>query len=289
MADDNRTRAMGAAPSVDPNKTVMGTAPSLNATITIKPVQCPVCKESNPPGVMYCNACGLIFEMALDGDAFGAPAVQLPVLVDETGREHQLRPGANSIGRQGDILIEDTRVSRMHAVLTMDGDEASVEDSGSTNGTKVGGEPLAEGEKKKITSGDVVSLGGYEMTFRLPGEASKTQMAMSGKTVSLQSAPTVQTALAWLVIDDSEEIPLEAGVHTFGRRTDNDIVISDPYISGRHGTITVDETGVYLTDTGSSNGTIVNDAKLVENQKTQLQADDVVKLGDKTLTIKFRE
>src|SRR5512146_2711594 len=98
--DPNRT-VMTAAPTADPNKTMMGTAPSLNTTVTIKPVQCPVCKSFNPPGMMFCNDCGLIFEMALDGDAFGAPAVQLPVLVEPTGREHQLRPGGNVIGRAG--------------------------------------------------------------------------------------------------------------------------------------------------------------------------------------------
>src|SRR5215207_5215330 len=108
MSDPNRTQALssdpnrtqlGAPPMLDPNKTMMGTAPTLNATITIKPTQCPICKTFNPAGVMFCIDCGLIFDRALPGDAFGAPAVQLPVLVDGSGREHPIRPGSSMVGR----------------------------------------------------------------------------------------------------------------------------------------------------------------------------------------------
>ena len=286
MSDQNKTQMLGGAPTADPNKTVMGAAPSLNTTVTIKPVQCPVCKGFNPPGIMFCNDCGLIFEKALDGDAFGAPTVRLPCLVDQNGREHQLRPGPNVVGRQGDILIEDTRVSRRHAEVTLDGQSATVEDLGSTNGTKVGDEKT-EG-KRALNPGDVVSFGGYEMTFSTPGETNKTQQAMSGRTAAISVPPTVQTAVAWLVIDE-EEVALELGRHTFGRRTDNDIVVSDPFVSGKHGLLEVDESGIYLTDTGSTNGTVLNDAMLTANQRVQLQKEDVIKLGERTLRIRYRE
>jgi len=111
---------------------------------------------------------------------------------------------------------------------------------------------------------------------------------MSGRTAVIQAAPTVQNAVAWLIVN-GEEFSLEPGKHSFGRRTDNDIVISDPYVSGKHGEIEVDDSGVYLTDTGSSNGTVLNDAKIAQNQKTQLQKDDVIKLGEKVITIRFKE
>ena len=96
---------MAPAPSVDPNRTVMGTAPSLNATQTIKPVQCPICKTFNPAGMMFCIECGLIFDRALPDDAFGAPVVRLPVLVEaSSGREHPVRRGVNIVGREGDVF-----------------------------------------------------------------------------------------------------------------------------------------------------------------------------------------
>lgn len=287
MADDNRTQMMGAAPTADPNKTIMGAAPSLNTTVTIKPVQCPVCKSFNPPGTMFCNECGLIFEKALDGDAFGAPAIQLPSIVDATGREHQLRPGENTVGRQGDVLIEDTRVSRRHASFLLEGQTVKVKDLGSTNGTKVGGSPIGQ-DYVDVANGAVVSLGGYEVRVSAPGEQNKTQVALSGKTVGLTVAPTVNSAVAWLVLDEGEQA-LEPGTHTFGRRTDNDIVIPDPYVSGRHGKFDVDDTGVYLTDTGSTNGTVLNDAKIAANQRTQLRKGDVIRLGEREIRLRFKE
>src|SRR5690349_22014305 len=124
--DPNRTQ-LGAPPTMDPNKTMMGTAPTLNATITIKPVQCPVCKTFNPAGVMFCVDCGLIFDRALPDDAFGAPAVQLPMLVEQSGRENPLRPGVSVIGREGDIAVADGRVSRRHAQVTNEGGVLTVE------------------------------------------------------------------------------------------------------------------------------------------------------------------
>ncbi len=286
VADPNRT-VMTGAPAADPNKTIMGAAPSLNTTVTIKPVQCPVCKSFNPPGVMFCNDCGLIFERALDGDAFGAPAVQLPVLVESTGREHQLRPGLNVIGRAGDILIDDTRVSRRHCQLTLESGTVTVEDVGSTNGTKVGGSPLAQGQKSTLNNGDRISLGGFELTLSLPGESSKTMQAMSGRTAAITVAPTVDESVATLVLPD-REIPLAIGQHKFGRRDDNAIVIKDPYVSGTHGLIEVTEEGVFLTDTGSTNGTLLNEAKLAANMRTKLGKDDVIRLGSITATVRFK-
>lgn len=282
--DPNRTQL--GAPTIDPNKTIMGMGPTYEATTTIKPVQCPVCKTFNPVGVMFCVECGLIFDKALDGDAFGAPAVQLPVLVAD-GKEHQLRPGTTVIGRQGDIVIEDTRVSRKHAQVSFDGSNVVLEDLGSTNGTSVNGTKLSPGQKLTLNNGEKVSFGGYEMTLGLPGEANKTMAAMGGKTTALDVAPTngeVVANLEW----EGNSVPLKIGTHSFGRRDSNDIQISDPYVSGSHGEFEVTETAVYLTDTGSTNGTVVNDAKLSPNQKTQIGKDDVVKLGNIEIRVVFK-
>ncbi|MFW5697567.1 MAG: FHA domain-containing protein [Fimbriimonadaceae bacterium] len=274
--DPNKTR-MGEGP-VDPNKTVMGSVATVDATQTIKPVQCPVCMTHNPPGVMFCVECGLIFDKALPEDAFGAPAVQLPVLVDSNGREFPLRPGSNVFGRMGDQSIEDGRVSRKHAEFNLDGNAVSVKDLGSTNGTKVNGDALPEGESRNLSNKDKVSLGGVELTLSMPGEASKTQMAMGGKTSQMAAEPEQEKPVAVLtVLDDAH--PLHLGSYTLGRRSSNDIAVPDPYVSGQHATIEVEETGIFLTDVGSTNGTLVNDAKLQVGQRTEIGDEDEVKLG----------
>jgi pSer/pThr/pTyr-binding forkhead associated (FHA) protein len=278
-ADPNRTQ-LGAPPALDPNRTVMGTAPSLNATQTIKPVQCPVCKAFNPAGMMFCMDCGLIFDRALPGDAFGAPAVQLPLFLDESGREHPIRAGVNLVGREGDIMLSDARASRRHAQVHSDGGTISVEDLGSTNGTKVNGQPLASGEKRTLNPGDKVSFGGIELQFSLPGTkgGNTTQVFASNKTAAIAMAPRKEVAPARLV-GSGHDFALRLGVNTFGRKADNDVPVVDAYVSGKHGVIEITESGAYLTDTGSTNGTMLNDAKLAPNMRTAIGAEDVIRLG----------
>ncbi|MBX3114722.1 MAG: FHA domain-containing protein [Fimbriimonadaceae bacterium] len=295
MNDPNKTQ-LGAPPVIDPNRTQLGSpidpnrtvmgSPTFEATVTIKPTQCPVCKTFNPPGMMFCTECGLIFEMALDGDAFGAPAVQVPVLVDPNGREHQLRPGVTTIGRQADIAVEDTRVSRSHAQFSWEAGQVFVTDVGSTNGTAVDGNRIAAQAKTAVSNGAKISLGGFELTLGMPGEANKTMAAMSGKTAALTAPPTASGAVAWVIVD-GEKKPLTPGTHSFGRKSDNDIQIPDPYVSGKHGEFHVDDNGVSITDIGSTNGTFVNEAKLAVGQKSLIHPTDKVRLGQYELNLKF--
>lgn len=284
--DPNRTMMAG-APTMDPNKTMMGMAPTINATVTIKPVQCPVCKTFNPVGVMFCVDCGLIFDRALPADAFGAPAVQVPVLVEQSGREHPLRPGATVIGREGDISLMDSRISRRHAQITNNDGTLILEDLGSSNGTSVAGRTLAAGEKVSLKGGEKISFAGLELAVQLPGAGggNTTQAFANNKTAAISAAPQKETSPAILTWD-GKNFPLKLGVNTFGRKTDNDVAIVDPYISGRHGVIEIAEDGIYVTDTGSTNGTSLNDSRLAANMRTVMTEDDVIRIGAIELRIK---
>ncbi len=287
-ADPNRT-VMGAAPVADPNKTVMGNMPSLNLTQTIKPVQCPICKTFNPGGVIFCVECGLIFDRALPDDAFGAPAVQLPFLLDSSGREHPLRPGVTVIGREGDIAFVDGKVSRRHAQITLEDGVAYLEDLGSTNGTKVGDRKLAPGERVALEPATKISFGGFEAAYEVPGGVggNKTQTFGGNRTAAISATPTVDDAPAKLVGND-QSWPLRMGENVFGRKPENDVAIVDPYVSGRHGIIELTEDSVYVTDTGSTNGTKINDIKLGVNMRTLLGPGDVIRLGSIELRVERR-
>lgn len=64
---------------------------------------------------------------------------------------------------------------------------------------------------------------------------------------------------------------------TIGRHPDNDVVLTCPSSSGRHAVIKVSESGVYVQDLGSSNGTRVNGAEIEE---ALLKDGDRVGFGD---------
>lgn len=286
MSDVNKTQ-MVAPPLADPNKTVMGFAPTLNATQTIKPVQCPVCKAFNPVGVRFCVDCGLVLDQVLDGDVFGAPRVEMPILIDSAGRTYTLRPGENVIGRQGDISVDDGRMSRRHALIVVAASgEITLSELGSTNGTKANGQSVQPGIPAVLVTGAELSFGGWTCTLSLPSQAEKTQMPMSGKTVGISAAPSTINAPAFLVFN-TERRPLKDGENTFGRRDGNDIVIPDPYISGKHGVIEITSGEAFLTDIGSSNGTMLNEVKIAANMRTKIGANDVIRLGSMELRVEF--
>ena len=285
-ADPNRTM-LGAPPTsdFDPNRTVIGSVARENLTVTIAPQQCPVCRSFNPAGLIYCNECGLIFGTALEGDAFGAPAIQLPKLVEGSGREHALREGESIVGREGDLALASTMLSRRHAKVTKSGDAITLEDLGSTNGTKRNGVPLAQGERVTLAGGDTVSFGGVELRFELPGGTGgmATQQFGGNRTAAISAPPSARPFAR--LVGAGKEIPLKAGVNTFGRRAGNDAVVADPYVSGSHGTIEVGETEVWVTDTGSTNGTVIGGGKIPVDSRMRLEPGEEIVLGQLRLRV----
>ncbi|WP_298815966.1 FhaA domain-containing protein [Chloroflexus sp.] len=86
----------------------------------------------------------------------------------QTGPEPQALPIETTIvtigrGLDNDIILEDTRVSRKHAQLRYRQRRFWLTDLGSTNGTFVNDERIAE---RALRDGDRVSLGGLELIFR---------------------------------------------------------------------------------------------------------------------------
>ena len=68
--------------------------------------------------------------------------------------------GALTVGRGADcdITIDDTSVSRLHAVLHL-GAVIEIEDRGSHNGTRIGERRVAGGQRRAVLPGEVIHLG----------------------------------------------------------------------------------------------------------------------------------
>lgn len=136
---------------------------------------CPSCQGANRPGAKFCQHCGnrlsdaapsLASPIAAD-DIVGQPTPQSAVrkhyalvLLDREGREstrYPLREGANQVGAKSvgegidpDIDLraddEDQVISRRHAILRVAGDQVTISDCGSTNGTRVDGAKVSSVE-----------------------------------------------------------------------------------------------------------------------------------------------
>ena len=73
---------------------------------------------------------------------------------------------------------------------------------------------------------------------------------------------------------------------TVGRAPDNDVVVSDPATSGRHGRIEVRAGAFWISDLGSTNGTLVNGEPVIERQ---LADGDVIAIGQNTIRFSLSE
>ena len=72
---------------------------------------------------------------------------------------------------------------------------------------------------------------------------------------------------------------------TIGRAPDNDIVIGDPATSGRHCRIELRAGDYWISDLGSTNGTLVNGEPIIDRQ---LDHGDVISIGQNTIRFMLR-
>lgn len=100
------------------------------------------------------------------------------------GASFRLRSEICVIGRDDgvDILVEDVRVSRRHAVIERTGEGLTLADAGSTNGTWLNGRRLTE--PAELHDGDRIRLGGVELRFYDPTTASTEPVGTAIHTLS---------------------------------------------------------------------------------------------------------
>jgi hypothetical protein len=94
----------------------------------------------------------------------------------------------------------------------------------------------------------------------------------------------IKTSLGLEIISSGENSNLKAGgvipvngELTLGRRDDNLLVLTDPYVSGHHAKIFIKNTDCILEDLGSTNGTLLNGGRI--EGKEILNFGDEIKVG----------
>jgi adenylate cyclase len=71
-------------------------------------------------------------------------------------------------------------------------------------------------------------------------------------------------------------IPIPTGGLTVGKRPDNDLCLVDNFVSRAHARFELEGDTLWLTDLGSTNGTLVNDLQV---QRRRLRAGDQIQIG----------
>ena len=128
-----------------------------------------------------------------------------------------------------------------------------------------------------------------EATSVIPVWQQTDPNASSKETVSLQAMPPEEVAAgsAYAALLTFESGPfagrivaLPSQMVTIGRAPDNDVVVGDPATSGHHGRIEVRTGSFWISDLGSTNGTLVNGEPVIEKQ---LSDGDMIAIGQNTL------
>lgn len=140
--------------------------------------RCPVCgADAFDAGL--CARCGLSsecptasFEAIRDttehADTVELGVTEVPVLIVrkgvEVGERFYIDRPQMSVGRDpgSDIFLNDVTVSRSHALLAADGNDVTIKDAGSLNGTYVNDRIVTEAS---LRSGDMVQIGRFQMVF----------------------------------------------------------------------------------------------------------------------------
>jgi len=301
---DSELRNAVAEPTSDVTVSRPGTAPlrrafrsdrggTDDATRAFQPVICAICSHPNSAGETYCAECGFLLTTVLDAadEAFAAAATVGPRLESSTGHVYTIKAGLNKVGREhADILILDKTVSRYHAVLVFDEERHlfSVEDAGSSNGTKVNSTLLPPRSSHQLDDGDEIAFGttkfhlytGIPVT---PAEKGSATDDDGNRRIEITLPPTGAPPAAKLILQRGkgpQEVLLSHGTISIGRLPDNQISLAgDRYASGHHAQIVVEENIFRLIDVGSTNGSFLNGLRLTTNESIAMSDGDEIMIG----------
>jgi hypothetical protein len=80
-----------------------------------------------------------------------------------------------------------------------------------------------------------------------------------------------------------EAAELAPGLVMIGRGADCQLILDDDYVSTRHARVVAGETGLYIEDMGSTNGTYVNGARITA--PTAISMSDTLRIGKTILKL----
>ncbi|MFJ7160126.1 FHA domain-containing protein [Streptomyces sp. NPDC101118] len=251
----------------------------------------------------------------------------VPELVLElNGRTWALDPSRSyTLGRdpQGDVVIDDARVSWRHATVSWTGRGWSIEDHGSTNGTYVQGQRV---QRAELAAGSAVHLGNATDGPRLnltaavahaqqgapaawPGQAPAGGPAQQGGGFPPQGTPQAHVPQQGgapahqAPAGQQYQAPASGGpaygdrspttfhhidlgrVMRIGRALDNELVVSDLQVSRHHAEFRSTGGRFEIKDLGSHNGTYVNGQPLPKSGTALLGPNDIVGVGHSTFRI----
>jgi DNA-binding NtrC family response regulator len=188
-----------------------------------------------------------------------------------------------AIGRapECDVSLPDPALSRVQAVVERRDDGFHLVDR-SGKGTRLGNVEVAEAP---LADGTEVALGAWRALFRAAppagGEATRSgQTQQRPAATPAESAPPARVRIKERGRERCQTVP-RTGL-SVGKGPDNDVVLGDPFVSTRHLRIEPRAGRWYLSDLGSTNGTLLGGSRV---ERAELPFGLPLQLGDTELVL----
>lgn len=177
-------------------------------------------------------------------------------------------------GVGADVRLPSPAVSDSHCVVRLEGQDYVLFDPGSTNGTLHNGQPLVEGRRKLLRSGDTIGVAGFTIAFRaglaMQGAHTAERTAALARrmvrealgAVGPAADPPRLTFLNGARAGERLSLPESVQGLTIGRDLECEIRIDDSDASRRHALVKRTWEGVTIAELGAKNATLVNDLPL---------------------------
>ncbi len=197
------------------------------------------------------------------------------------------------IGRRTDIEVPlpYPSLSGLHARLVRNGAGWQLEDLGSTNGTRLDGEPLAPHSPRAVRPGAQIAVGPIALVFdgpAPPGRGSERTASIARRLVNdiLAASPDAGAPALALVEGVPPGAPLRLAAfdrrYLIGRGETCDMRLGSDEISREHAAIVRRWDGVFVQDLGSKNGVSVNEQAAGE---VRVRDGDLVRIGPAVLRL----
>lgn len=189
-----------------------------------------------------------------------------------------------------DVRLPHATVSEQHAIVRLEAEGYVLVDGESTNGTRVNGDKVVPGRKKKLHDGDRIDIGVYSIVFE--GAKPSVETVTAERTAELArrlfraSQRGSQIGGARLVLLGGPQIGKSVGSSTaipeppakvvIGRAETCQLILNDPDVSREHAEVARDLDGITIRNLESKNGVIVQGNSV---QQRRLRDGDEIMLG----------
>lgn len=205
----------------------------------------------------------------------------------------QIIPITNAVTRIGrgaennDVAfpMEFYSISRRHLEIRLEGASYIAHDLGSGNGVFVNG---VRQIKAQLNDGDAISIGTsgeqIKIVFLMGSESLVQRLVSEDTQVNTNLSPSAPEGIPSLAVrlpnGQMGYFALSKERVLVGRAKEADLSLPYPYISSRHFELVRQDHDFLITDLGSTNGTLVNNQKLLADQPSIVHDKAIIRIGD---------